>query len=386
MKQDPAYATGDILVLNAGSSSLKFAVFGDDLSERHNGVVTEIGGNATIKTQGVEQSVQARDHAQALALIFALPSLQDVQITAVGHRVVHGGETLTKPQRLTAQTIAAIEHAAALAPLHNPPSLLAIDAVGKLMPQTPQFCSFDTAFHMTQPSVARRYALPDEAATKGVIRYGFHGISYASVVDSLYGEAGAPAGERLLACHLGNGASLCAIVGGKAVGTTMGYSPTDGLTMGTRSGAIDPTAVLDIADRIGNAETRALLNERAGLSGLAGGTSNMATLLSDGGAEANFAIEHFCYWLLRHAGSLVSAMQGVDAIAFTGGIGENAADIRTRVADGLGWLGVRLDQKANDANARRLDAEGSAVAVWIAPAQEERRIAKDIVDSKRSAA
>lgn len=380
-----ARSAGDILVLNAGSSSLKFALFGEDLSRRESGVVSEIGGAARLDAGGQSRAAAVRDHREALELIFEQQALRAKSIIAVGHRVVHGGETLTGPRRLTPEVVAAIERAAPLAPLHNPPSLSAIDAVGRILPQTPQFGSFDTSFHLTQPDVARRYALPEEAATDGIIRYGFHGISYASVIESLYGEAGAPAGERLLACHLGNGASLCAIVGGRSVATTMGYSPTDGLTMGTRSGGIDPAAVLDIADRIGPDEARALLNNRSGLAGLSGGVSNMATLLSADDDKSAFAVEHFCYWLLRNAGSLVMAMGGLDAIAFTGGIGENAAEIRARVGAGLEWLGVRVDPDANAAGERRLDARGSGVAVWIAPAEEERQIARDVVDCLRTA-
>ena len=212
--------------------------------------------------------------------------------------------------------------------------------------------------------------------TKGIRRYGFHGLSYASLVHHLPLISGAPLPRRLLAFHLGNGASLCAIEAGKSIATTMGYSPIDGLTMGTRSGGIDANAVLRLVEDHGLEETRAILNFDSGLRGL-GGKSDMRRLMLDHTAESDFAIDHFCYWSLRHAGSLIAALEGVDAIAFTGGIGENAAGIRARILRGLEWLGVRLDTGANDRNATRLHAPASTVSVWIVPAREEEKIARD---------
>lgn len=284
---------------------------------------------------------------------------------------------MTEAQRITAEVRAEIAACSPLAPLHNPHNLAAIDRLAELVPDLPQFASFDTSFHASNPDVATRYAIPRMQETKGIRRYGFHGLSYSSLVRRLPEISGQPLPSRLLAFHLGNGASLCAILNGRSVATTMGYSPLDGLTMGTRSGGIDANAVLRLVEDNGLERTKAILNHESGLLGLSGGTSDMRKLMLDPSADSAFAIEHFCYWSLRHAGSLIAAMEGVDAIAFTGGIGENAVGVRARLLRGLEWLGVRLNPDANHARRAKLHAETSRVAIWVVPAEEERMIAMD---------
>ena len=344
-----------ILVCNAGSSSLKVAIFDADLQEVAGGSVTEIGGPGELRCGPDRHAVSAPDHATALDLL--LDALQGDGIalrdlTVAGHRVVHGGERLTAPARLTPDTIAAIEACIPLAPLHNPANLAGITALRVRLPKLPQTASFDTAFHATNPAVASRYAIPQHWHDAGIRRYGFHGLSYAG----LCAHFGADLPPRLLALHLGNGASLCAIQDGKSVAASMGYSPVSGLTMGTRSGEIDAAAVLRIAAEIGVPDTDRLLNKASGLLAL-GGTSNMKTLLDSDDPAAAFAVDHFCYWAARHAGSAIVAMGGVDAIAFTGGIGENAAAIRDRITAHLAFLGD--------------------LPVHVVPADEERQIARD---------
>jgi acetate kinase len=352
-----------LLVVNAGSSSLKLAAFDSNLS----------------------QSAQARvervtDHAAALTEGLAAMGLPLSSFVAAAHRVVHGGEALTASCRLDANVIAAIEACVPLAPLHNPANLSGIRALAALAPDMPQYASFDTAFHASNPEVARRYALPAEAEALGLRRYGFHGLSYAAIVRKVK-EMAVPPPKRLLALHLGNGASLCAIRDGRSVATTMGYSPLSGLTMGSRSGDIDGNAVLRLVEVFGADETARILNHRSGLIGL-GRASDMRALAEAGTPEARFARAHFCYWAIRHAGSMVAAMGGVDAIVFTGGIGENDAEVRAEILTGLQFLGVDFDAPANRAHATTLHNTPSRVAIWIVPADEEAQIARETMAVK----
>jgi acetate kinase len=368
-----------ILVLNAGSSSLKFALFDDGLRAMHGGSVTEIGGAARVELDGDRKDCGADSHEAALALCLdalAQRGIRPGDLSAAAHRVVHGGARLTCPCRITPVVLDDIAACIPFAPLHNPHNLAAIRAMRRLAPDLPQTASFDTAFHATNPDVALRYAIPRALHDAGIRRYGFHGISYASLVARLPALSGIPLPRRLLALHLGNGASLCAILDGRSVATTMGYSPLDGLTMGTRAGGIDGNAVLAIADRIGPEATARLLNRKSGLLGL-GGASDMRALRGDPGPEAAFAVAHFCYWAMRHAGSMIAAMGGIDAIAFTGGIGEHDSRTRGAIVAGLGWVGAELDEGANDRHQTALHAPGSRVTIWRVPAEEERRIAED---------
>ena len=342
-----------ILVFNTGSSSIKAAVFDAGLARTATAEVTGLGdgdGGATLATDDGQRRIDAADHDAGIAAI--LRALEGAGVSAAAHRVVHGGTALTAPARLTPEAIATVEAAVPLAPLHNPPALAGIRALARARPDLPQFASFDTAFHATAPQVATTYALPPGPRAAGIRRYGFHGLSYASMVAG-FGDA---LPRRLLALHLGNGASLCAILDGRSVATSMGYSPLGGLTMGTRTGEIDGMAVLRLARDHGIAEAEHLLNRSSGLKGLAG-TNDMRALLASESAEARFAVDHFCYWAARHAGSAVVAMGGLDAVAFTGGIGENAGEIRTRIMAHLAFLGE--------------------VPVHVVKAREERQIAAD---------
>lgn len=326
-----------LLVVNAGSSSLKVALFDGGVQVR-SGQVGEIG------TDG---------HRAALERLLTDGFGQG--LTAAAHRVVHGGAELTATCRIDAGVLAQIEACVPLAPLHNPANLAAIRALAALAPDLPQFASFDTAFHATNPEVARRYALPAQVEAAGIRRYGFHGLSYAAIVRKVQqiSDIGLP--NRLLALHLGNGASICGIVEGRSVATTMGYSPLDGLTMGTRAGAMDGNAVLRLADLYGIAVAARILNRESGLLGL-GGASDMRALHVAGTEEARFAVAHFCYWAMRHAGSMIAAMGGLDAVAFTGGIGENDSFVRAEILKGLAFV-------------------AAGKPVFVIAAEEERQIA-----------
>ena len=328
-----------LLVVNAGSSSIRVALFDGPVLVRA-GQVGEIG---------------AEGHRAALAQLLADGFGQG--LTAAAHRVVHGGADLTRPARIDAEVLRQIEACVPLAPLHNPANLTAIRALAELTPDLPQFASFDTAFHATNPAVARRYALPAAVEAEGIRRYGFHGLSYAAIVRKVKEIGGGMLPRRLLGLHLGNGASLCAIVDGQSVATTMGYSPLDGLTMGTRSGAIDGNAVLRLAQVHGIAGASRILNRESGLLGL-GGASDMRALQAAGTDAARFAVAHFCYWAVRHAGSMIAAMGGLDAIAFTGGIGENDGYVRGEILQGLAFV-------------------AAGKPVWVIAAEEERQIAME---------
>ena len=353
--------TKPVLVINAGSSSIKAAVFSSALDPVVTASVARIGAAASLTVAGQATPVAATDHRAALALLLAALARRGVAVAglaAAGHRVVHGGDHLTQPCRITPATLAAIRACAPLAPLHNPHNLAAIEALATLAPDLPQTASFDTAFHATNPDLATRFALPDEPATEGLRRYGFHGLSYASLCGALPRLTLQPLPRRLLAYHLGNGASACGIVNGRSVATTMGYAPLDGLTMGTRPGALDPAAVLALAERVGVVAARGLLNHRSGLAGLSGGEGDMQALLARRDEPARFAVAHFIYWAVRHGGSLIAAMGGVDAVAFTGGIGEHAAPVRDGIMAGLAY---------------------THAPAHVVPAAEERQIARDTV-------
>jgi len=327
--------------MNAGSSSVKTALFDAALTEVLRIEATGIGGAGSVRIGEAVQPAELPDNAAALnAIIGALArnGIAMAALRAVAHRVVHGGTRLTQACLITPSIRDAIADCIPLAPLHNPHHLAAIDAIARLAPDLPQTASFDTAFHATIPDVARRYALPDRADLEGLHRYGFHGTSYAALVRTLPRQSGTlPA--RLLACHLGNGASLCAIHNGQSVATTMGYSPLSGLTMGTRVGEMDAGAILWLVRRLGLDAAETLLHHQSGLLGLSGQSADMRSLENSTDARAKGAIDHFCYWIVRQAGSMIAAMGGLDAVAFTGGIGENAPAIRNRVLDKLSWMG-----------------------------------------------
>jgi acetate kinase len=348
-----------LLVVNAGSSSIKVALFDDALVQRLSGSVTEIGSTGQMKLGSVTQACAAADHRAALELLLQAVAAQGFALEtlrAAAHRVVHGGATLLAPCRLTGVELTEIKACVPLAPLHNPANLTGIEALADVLPDLPQYASFDTAFHATNAEVAVRYAIPLAEHARGIRRYGFHGISYAGLAKSLQTAAGTGATGRVLALHLGNGASLCAMVDGQSVATTMGYSPLDGLTMGTRAGGIDGNAVLRLAELHGIAGAGQILNNQSGLLAL-GGTNDLRALQAAATPEADFARAHFTYWVLRHAGSMIAAMKGLDVIAFTGGIGENDVEMRAQITDGLAWAGQ--------------------ASVHVVAAEEERTIAGD---------
>lgn len=344
------------LIVNAGSSSLKLKVF-DGEREVAKAFVGEIGADG---------------HADAMEQGLAQAGVPISMLTAAAHRVVHGGAGLTATCRVTPEVLRQIEACVPLAPLHNPANLVGLQAVAKLAPDLPQYAAFDTAFHATNPEVAVTYALPQADRDRGLRRYGFHGISYAALLRVL--GARGPIPHRILACHLGNGCSLAAIVNGRSVATTMGYSPLDGLTMGTRTGEIDGNAVLRLAEVHGVTEAGRILNRESGLLGL-GGASDVRALHAAGTPGARFALDHFAYWAVRHAGSMVAAMGGLDAVVFTGGIGENDSWMRKEILSGLAYLGVSSDLAANDRNETVLHDATSRVVILVVPADEERQIA-----------
>ena len=344
------------LIVNAGSSSLKLKVF-DGLQEVAKASVAEIGADG---------------HRAAMERGLTAAGVSVARLTGAAHRVVHGGAGLTATCRITPEVLRGIKACVPLAPLHNPGNLVGIQSVSAFAPDLPQYAAFDTAFHATNPEVATTYALPLAERERGLRRYGFHGISFAALVRVLRLRGDLP--HRLLACHLGNGCSLAAIVNGRSVATTMGYSPLDGLTMGTRTGGIDGNAVLRLAEVHGVENAGRILNRQSGLMGL-GGASDMRALHAAGTPEARFAVEHFTYWAVRHAGSMVAAMGGLDAVVFTGGIGENDAVVRDGILLGLSYLGAVVNLEANRQNADDLHDASSRVAIWIVPADEERQIA-----------
>lgn len=326
-----------LLVVNAGSSSIKVALF-DGLTEVRAARVTEIG---------------AEGHKAAMAAL--LEQGFGAGLTAAAHRVVHGGAALTAACRIGGAVLAQIAACVPLAPLHNPANLAGIRALAEIAPDLAQYASFDTAFHATNPPVARRYAVPAAVEAEGIRRYGFHGLSYAAIVRILKERGAGVVPKRLLALHLGNGASLCGIVDGRSVATTMGYSPLDGLTMGTRSGSIDGNAVLRMAEVYGIDGAARILNRESGLLALGGASDMRALHASESG---RFAVEHFCYWAVRHAGSMIAAMGGLDAVAFTGGIGENDAGVRESILTGLDFV-------------------AGGKPVYVIAAEEERQIAAE---------
>jgi acetate kinase len=316
-----------ILVLNAGSSTLKFALFdrrNDHLVLRFKDMVVGAG-------------------AQALEALFARLATEGIDATrlaGVGHRIVHGGTEFSRPVEVDDDIEARLNRLRALAPLHQPYGLDALKALREGAPGVPQVACFDTAFHATQPEIAARFPLPAAYFARGYRRYGFHGLNYEHVVSALPDLTGAPLPALLLIAHLGNGASLCAVRDGKCAATTMGYSTLDGLVMGTRPGAIDPGVLLAIMkdDHLSPEQMEEILYRKSGLLGLSGLTSDMRSLLESPQPEAKNAVAAYCYWAARQAASLIAAMGGIDAMVFTGGIGENAAPIRDGIVHHLDWI------------------------------------------------
>jgi acetate kinase len=320
-------------------------------------------------------------HDGAIEFLFAWGrggALGGNRIIAAGHRVVHGGLEFTQPVRIGPDVLAALEVLVPLAPLHQPHNLAAIRAVAQRVPELPQVACFDTAFHRTQPAVAQAFGLPRRYAAEGVVRYGFHGLSYEYIASVLPGTDARAAAGRTVVAHLGNGASLCALKGGRSVASTMGFTALDGLPMGTRCGALDPGVLLYLMDNH-DLDVRALeklLYQQSGLLGVSGISSDMRALVASPDPRAAEAIDLFVYRIGRELGSLAAALGGLDALVFTGGIGENAAAIRARVCREAAWLGLDLDAAANDAGGPRVSRAESRVTAWVIPTNEELMIAQ----------
>jgi acetate kinase len=381
-----------ILVLNAGSSSLKFSVFsaaGAELSLRMKGQVEGLGSSPRFlakDAQGAELSAKAWGDGAALGHEGAVAHLVEFlrersagdKLVAVGHRVVHGGPDFVRAVRIDPGVTAALAKLIPLAPLHQPHNLKPIEIVAARLPELPQVACFDTAFHRTQPELAQAYGLPPAITALGVRRYGFHGLSYEYIAHVLPRTDPHAAAGRTVVAHLGNGSSMCALVAGRSVATTMGFSTLDGLLMGTRCGSLDPGVLLYLMDEKGM-DARAiekLLYKQSGLLGVSGLSGDMRTLLASDEERARFAVELFVYRLSRELGSLAAAAGGLDALVFTGGIGENAAPIRERLCRAAAWLGIALDPAANQAGGPRISAPDSKLPVWVLPTNEELMIAR----------
>jgi acetate kinase len=381
-----------IVVLNAGSSSLKFSLF----AERDGVLDPVLSGQIERLLTAPRFVARDRDrrvvverswgegvrlgHDGALGHLMGVldDRLAGDRLLGVGHRVVHGGEAFAEPIRVDATVLAALRELEPLAPLHQPHNLAAIAAMLERVPGLPQVACFDTAFHRTVPDLAQMFGLPHAMHEAGIRRYGFHGLSYEHVASVLPGIDPRAAAGRTVVMHLGNGASLCAMHGGRSVATTMGFTAVDGLMMGTRTGTLDPGVVLYLMDERGMSarEVETVLYSQSGLLGVSGVSSDMRTLLASDAPGARLAIELYCYRIRRELGSMAAALGGLDAIVFTAGIGEHAAPIREAVCRDAAWLGVELDAAANAAGADRLHAAGSRVAVWRLPTDEEGVIAR----------
>ena len=385
--------TDTIAVLNAGSSSLKFSVFGvgGTLTLNVRGQVEGIGTAPRFVAKDPTGAVVAEqswgasdaiDHAGAVEHLFSFlaTDLKRGRLLAVGHRVVHGGTRYGAPVRVDADVIAALTDLVPLAPLHQPHNLAPIRVIAARMPAMPQVACFDTAFHHDQPPVAQAFALPPEITGQGVRRYGFHGLSYEYVAGAMRNLDMRAAAGRVVVAHLGNGASMCAMANGRSVASTMGFTALDGLVMGTRSGTIDPGVMIWLMDQMGMGprELERLLYHRSGLLGVSGVSSDMRTLLASDEPRAKLAIELFCYRAGRELGSLAAALGGLDALVFTGGIGEHAAPIRAAIVRGASWFGLALDEDANAESKRRITSDTSRVPAYVVPTDEELMIARHV--------
>lgn len=375
-----------VLVINAGSSSIKFAVFtlaaGPVLLRR--GQVEAIGDSPRFRVTGeAEQAVEAADHDAALAHILDWLDvhLGDVTLAAAGHRVVHGGTAYTEPMVIDDTVLNELAVLEPLAPHHQPHNVAAIRAIAARRPDLPQIACFDTAFHAGQPEEAVRLSLPEDYWQRGIRRYGFHGLSYESIVAGLPSYMDAVP-KRLVIAHLGNGASMCAVKNGTCIATTMGFSTLDGLIMGTRSGSIDPGVLLHLMaeDGLDHDALTDLLYNKSGLLGLSGESADMRTLLNSENEAAKSAVAAYCYHVARELGSLAAALGGLDALVFTGGVGEHAAPVRTAVCVRSSWFGIALDPNANTDHGPRISSDDSGVAVWAIPTDEEGTIARHVGD------
>ena len=385
-----------IVVLNAGSSSLKFSLFvarGNELELRLRGQIEGLFTAPRFVAKDADASVVAEKswgegvrlgHEGALEHLLGVLREHNAgdRLIGVGHRVVHGGPAYDRPLRVDAQTLDALRAFEPLAPLHQPHNLAPIRALLERQPSLPQVACFDTSFHRGNPDLAQMFALPYEMFEQGVRRYGFHGLSYEYIASVLPALDAAAAAGRTIVLHLGNGASMCALQGGRSVASTMGLTALDGLMMGTRTGSLDPGVVLYLMRERGMdpAAVEKLLYNQSGLLGVSGVSSDMRGLLASDAPRARLAIDLYLYRIRRELGSLAAALGGLDTIVFTAGIGENAAAIRAAVIGDAHWLGAQIDTTANDAGAAQLHAAASQVHVWRVPTNEELMIARHTRD------
>jgi acetate kinase len=382
--------TGCIAVLNAGSSSIKFALYeaGHDGDLLFRGQIENVGLAPHLKAVDAAGAVAAErrwangvlDHHAATAEILKVGRelLAGRPVIAFGHRVVHGGTEFSQPVLVDPAVVEALAKLVPLAPLHQPHNLAPIEAIAAAAPTMPQVACFDTAFHRTQPALAQEFALPRDLTAAGVRRYGFHGLSYDYIVSQLQAIDPVLARSRLVIAHLGNGASLCAVHGGRSVANTMGFTAVDGLVMGTRTGSLDPGVLLYLMQERGM-DAKAiedLLYRRSGLLGVSGISSDMRTLRQSKSPAAAEAIALFVYRIVRETGSLAAALGGLDGFVFTAGIGENDAAVRAEVAAGCRWLGLDLEADRNAEGQGVISRDGAKVKCLVVPTDEERIIAR----------
>jgi acetate kinase len=381
-----------IAVLNAGSSSFKFSLFAvapDDLTVLARGqaeglftsprFVARDGAGAVVEEKAWDAGTQL-GHAGALDHLVAFLRARFIEhrLVGVGHRVVHGGAEYSAPVRVDAGVLEALQKYVPLAPLHQPHNLTPIRAMLERAPQLPQVACFDTAFHRRQPPVAQAYALPRAISERGVLRYGFHGLSYEYIAGVLPRHDERAAAGKVVVAHLGNGSSMCAIDAGRSRASTMGFTAADGLPMGTRCGNLDPGVVLYLLDEL-KMDTRAvekLIYQQSGLLGVSGISSDMRTLLASDAPAAKEAVSLYVYRIGRELGSLAAALGGLDALVFTAGIGENSAELRQRVCRDAAWLGVELDEAANARGGPCISRPGGRASAWVIPTNEELMIAR----------
>ncbi len=381
-----------VLVLNSGSSSIKFRLFdsqGDGLDLRNRGQIEGLGTDPRFRadTSDGEESVNlpaGTDHVQALEFLleWLQPRLDAGQKLVIGHRVVHGGANFGVPVRINPEVIAELKKLEPLAPLHQPHNLAAIEAVARLDSSLPQVACFDTGFHAGHGKPVNQFALPADLYEQGVRRYGFHGLSYEFIATAL--QAGEPdlATGRVIVAHLGNGASMCALKNGHSVESTMGFSALDGLMMGTRCGSIDAGVILYLLQEqnLNTQQISDLLYKKSGLLGVSGISNDMRVLLESQQPTAVEAIELYVHRIVREAGGLCAVLEGLDGLVFTGGIGEHAAQIRARVCERLGWLGIELEAQANLENRHLISSVNSRVKVCVIPTNEELMIAQHTLE------
>ena len=375
------------LVLNAGSSSLKFCVFRSgqlDMRGQIDGIGTsprftaKNGEGQPTADQRLEGTVtDARTALDALAT-WLRSQYRDARVVAVGHRVVHGGSRYTGPVVVTPAVLEDLQTLVPLAPLHQPYNLAAIEAVFERMPAVPQVACFDTSFHRGQPPVASLVPLPRDIAAGGVQRYGFHGLSYEYIASVLPKVAPEVAVGRVIVAHLGSGASLCALRSGKSIDSTLGFTALDGLCMGTRPGTVDPGVILYLFQglKLTAKEVETILYKKSGLLGISGISNDMRDLLTSTEPSARLAVDYFVYRAAREIGGLAAVLGGVDALVFTAGIGENSPEIRSRICRSSSWLGIDIDPAANTSKGPRLSRPSSRVSAWVIPTNEELMIAR----------